>query len=220
MYPRVRKSSVKKILSRSRSNAESNCLEVFFVKMLIGLGNPGAQYKSTRHNVGFMMAERLAEAEKVRMRRKMLCSSWVGFFEREGERVFIAKPRTFMNRSGHAAAALLGKYDLSISDLVIAYDDVALNLGQLRLRQNGGAGGHNGIRSIIDALGTNDFCRIRIGVGAPVGAVSMTDHVLGGFKPEEREIIDLAIDNSLDMFSSLLRNGVEQTMSVFNSKVN
>lgn len=190
------------------------------MKILIGLGNPGAQYKSTRHNAGFMMVDRLAKAEKVKMRRKMLCSAWVGSFENEGERVLIAKPKTFMNRSGHAAAGLLRKYGLSISDMIVAYDDVALNLGQLRLRQGGGTGGHNGIRSIIDALGTKDFCRIRIGVGAPSGAVSMTDHVLGRFKPEERRIIDLAIDRSLDMFSSLLRDGVDQTMSVFNSKVN
>lgn len=190
------------------------------MKILIGLGNPGAQYKSTRHNAGFMMADRLAEAENVRMRRKLLCSAWVGSCEKEGERIFIAKPKTFMNRSGNSVAALLAKYGLAISDMIVAYDDVALNLGQLRLRKSGGAGGHNGIRSIIDALGTNDFCRIRIGIGTPNGSVSMTDHVLGRFKPEERRIIDLAIDNSLDMFSSLLRDGVEQTMSVFNSKVN
>ncbi len=190
------------------------------MKILVGLGNPGEQYKWTRHNAGFRMVDRLAEIEKVRLKRKLLCSSWVGSFESDGERVVLAKPKTFMNRSGHAVASLLNRYGMDIDDLIVAYDDVALNLGQLRLRQTGGAGGHNGLKSIIDALGTKDFCRIRIGVGAPSQGMTMTEYVLSRFATEEQKVVDLAINHSIEMFAAVLSDGVEQTMSVFNSKVN
>jgi peptidyl-tRNA hydrolase, PTH1 family len=190
------------------------------VKILVGLGNPGANYERTRHNAGFRLVDSLAAREGLRFKRKLTVPAWLGSFDSGGERVFVAKPKTFMNRSGTAVAGLLRKYGLEVSDLVVIYDDVALPLGQLRLRASGGAGGHNGLRSIIDALGSQDFLRIRIGVDGPRDGRGMIDHVLGRFAPNEEEIIKLAIESGLDMIDSLLRDGAEKTMSKFNRKIN
>lgn len=190
------------------------------MKILLGLGNPGAAYSRTRHNAGFRLVESLAERERVRLKSKVLLSAWIGSFDSCGERVFLAKPKTFMNRSGTAAGKILRKHGLGCEDLVLVYDDVALEPGQLRLREGGGAGGHNGVRSVIEALGSSDFARIRIGIGAPQPGQSLTDHVLGRFRPDEDRIIELAIETGLDMVECLLRDGAAKAMSVFNSKVN
>jgi len=190
------------------------------VKILLGLGNPGAAYRRTRHNAGFRLVESLAGREGVRMKNKILLSARIGSFDSGGERVFLAKPKTYMNRSGAAADKILRKYGLGCEDLILIYDDVALEPGQLRLREGGGAGGHNGVRSVIDALGSKDFARIRIGIGAPQAGQSLTDHVLGRFRPDEDRIIELAIETGLDMIDCLLRDGAAKAMSVFNSKVN
>lgn len=190
------------------------------MKMLVGLGNPGGGYKRTRHNVGFRLVDSLAAREKTRLKRKLTIPARVGSFDRGGERIFLAKPKTFMNRSGLAVAGLLRKYGLDVSDLVVIYDDVALKLGQLRLRERGGAGGHNGLKSIIDSVGGGDFMRVRIGIDAPGRGVAMTDHVLGKFAPDEERIIELAIDTGLDMIDCLLSEGSAKAMSSFNSRVN
>lgn len=190
------------------------------MKLLLGLGNPGAGYRRTRHNVGFRLIDRLAERERVRLKRKLLASARVASFDKNGERVFLAKPQTYMNRSGTAAGKLMRKHGLDGGDLVVVYDDVALEPGQLRLRESGGAGGHNGVQSVIDALGSRSFPRIRVGVGAPRSGRSLTDHVLGRFAPDEDRIIELAIETGLDMIDCLLRDGAARAMSVYNKRTN
>jgi len=188
--------------------------------MLVGLGNPGAEYGATRHNVGFRFVDRLTRDCGVRMKRKWFHPAWVGSTERAGERLRLVKPRTFMNRSGLAVAPLARKWRVSVEDVIVVYDDVALDTGVLRLREKGGAGGHNGVQSLIDCLGSDAFMRIRIGIGGAPAGVAMVDHVLGAFTNEEEKSINAAIERGKDMLDCLLRDGPAKAMSVFNRKIN
>ena len=190
------------------------------VKLLVGLGNPGERYHGTRHNVGFRFVDKLADSESIRFRRRYLPSAWVGSLEIEGETVLLVKPKTFMNRSGKAVAGLLRRYGLTIDDLIVVYDDVALEVGRLRVRQRGSAGGHNGVQSVIDWLDADNFVRIRIGVGGSPRQGGLIDHVLGGFTPEEEKSIEVAIARARDLTECLLCAGVEQAMNNFNRSDN
>lgn len=190
------------------------------MKMLVGLGNPGKRYRRTRHNVGFRLVDRIAQEKGVRIRWRLLVPAWHGDYEEGGEKIHLAKPRTYMNRSGGAVGRLLERYGLDVADLVVAYDDVALDVGQLRLRESGSAGGHNGVQSVIDELSRRDFLRIRIGVGGPGRRGNLVEHVLGSFTSEEEKSINAAIERGVDLFDSLLRDGPAKTMSSFNNKVN
>lgn len=190
------------------------------MKMLVGLGNPGRRYKGTRHNVGFRLVDRIAAEQGVKMRRKRFRPYWSASCGIAGETVHLIEPRTYMNRSGNAVKSLMDRNGLDIADLIVVYDDVALEVGQLRLRQKGSAGGHNGLQSVIGMLGIDEFLRIRIGVGRPPDKGGMVDHVLGGFTKAEEKSIEEAMERGLDMLDCLLREGAEEAMSKFNTKVN
>jgi PTH1 family peptidyl-tRNA hydrolase len=184
-------------------------------KLIVGLGNPGDKYKETRHNVGFRVVELLAERHGIDLRRHRHQSVYGE--GRIGEvAVLLAKPLTYMNLSGQAVAALLRYHGLTAADALVIYDDVHLPVGRLRVRAQGTAGGHNGIKSIIGSLGTSEFPRIRLGVGGPSDR-PLVDHVLGGFNRRESEVIAEILPLAADAAEVTLREGVEAAMNRFNA---
>jgi len=187
------------------------------MKLIVGLGNPGPEYRETRHNVGFLVADELA-------RRWRLSDAWREKFEAlhiktmAGDHaVVVAKPLTFMNLSGHAVAGLAGFYKIDPADVLVVTDDVALPLGRLRARPEGSAGGHNGLKSIVQHLGTQAFPRLRIGVGRGDERRDLADHVLGRFEAGERETVSAAVLRAADASERFLTDGIERVMSAFNA---
>ena len=187
------------------------------MKLIVGLGNPGAEYRDTRHNIGFKVADALAERWRVagEWREKfdaLQVKTAVG-----SEHVILAKPLTFMNLSGHAVAALAGFYKIEPADIFIVTDDVALPMGRLRARREGGAGGHNGLKSLIQSLATQAFPRMRVGVGRGDLRRDLADHVLGRFEADERETVSAAVLRAADASEMFLSEGIERVMNVFNA---
>jgi peptidyl-tRNA hydrolase, PTH1 family len=190
-------------------------------KLVVGLGNPGKEYAGTRHNIGFAALDRLAEKLDCSFRRKWRFSAEVAeAVAGDAGKVVLVKPRTYMNRSGSAVNALLGWLKVGPPQLLVVVDDADLPLGQIRLRASGGSGGHNGLRSIIEALGGNEeFARLRVGIGrnASVGA-DITGHVLGRFAPQERESAEQAVATAVEAMECCLREGLTEAMNRFNRK--
>ncbi len=187
------------------------------MKLIVGLGNPGAEYRETRHNVGFKIADVLAE-------RWRAADQWREKFEAlhvktaaAGEPVVLAKPLTYMNLSGQAVAGLAGFYKIEPADILIVTDDVTLPLGRLRARRDGSAGGHNGLKSIIQSLATQAFPRMRVGVGRGDNRRDLADHVLGRFEPDERDTVSAAVLRAADASEVFLSDGIERVMNVFNA---
>ena len=180
---------------------------------VIGLGNPGPRYANTRHNAGFMCVDLLAERAGVSLNDKrkaaVLGEGWL-----DGQRIVLAKPRTFMNLSGDAARYTLDRYRIDPAAMLVVLDDLDLPLGVIRLRASGGSGGHNGLNSINDALGGADYPRLRIGIGRPQG--DAVDHVLARFNADELPILEKAIERAADAAEAWLRNGVDFAMNHFN----
>lgn len=181
-------------------------------RLVVGLGNPGRQYASTRHNVGFEVIELLARRYGVKVSARK-CQALTAEFQISDQRVILAKPQTFMNLSGDSVNALARKNNIPVENLLIVYDDMDLPLGKIRVRPAGSAGGHNGMKSIIARLGNNAFARIRIGIGKQGDAV---EHVLSRFSRKERQEIDFAIDRATDAAESIIINGLESAMNAFN----
>jgi PTH1 family peptidyl-tRNA hydrolase len=187
------------------------------MKLVVGLGNPGTEYRETRHNVGFMVADALVNRWRVadQWREKfdaLLIKTMVG-----EESVILAKPLTFMNLSGQAVAGLAGFYKIEPADVFIVTDDVALPLGRLRARRDGGAGGHNGLKSIIQSLATQAFPRMRVGVGRGDDRRDLADHVLGRFEADERDTVSAAVLRAADATEVFLSDGIERVMNAFNA---
>ena len=184
-------------------------------KIVIGLGNPGREYAATRHNVGHWCIDRLAELHSNgRFRRSRLAD--VAEATIEGQRVVLAKPRTYVNNSGRAVTSLMAKYRAAPGDLLVVYDEMDLSVGSIRLRARGGSGGHNGMRSIIDAAGTQEFPRLRIGVGRPARSGDEIEHVLGSMPGDERASVDDAVSRAAEAIEAVLRDGVVDAMNRFN----
>jgi len=183
------------------------------VKLIVGLGNPGPSYAGTRHNVGFEVADLLAKRWGAPLSAEKF-HAWFGQAEVEGERVVLLKPTTYMNRSGQAVQAAGAFYKLELSDLLVVVDDFAIPLGRLRMRASGSAGGHNGLQDILDRLGSEDWCRLRIGIGEPLGMA--TGHVLDRFGRNEREILDIALPRAADAIECWITQGPEAAMTRYN----
>ncbi len=181
------------------------------MRLIVGLGNPGREYLETRHNVGFMLLDRLAARERADFRAE---KAWRASVARTGD-LFLCKPLTFMNLSGEAVRGLSQFYKIAPADLLVVADDMALPLGKLRLRPGGSAGGHNGLRSIIEHLGTNEFPRLRIGIGAarPGEAVG---YVLGRFAVAEREEVENALIAAEAAIAYLREKGLQAAMNACN----
>ena len=183
--------------------------------LIVGLGNPGAEYERTRHNLGFMLIDLLARHFQTQVKRDE-CRSLVGRAEIENRKAELVKPQTFMNLSGEAVSCLLQKPDRSLERLIVISDDLALPFGKIRLRPSGSHGGHNGLRSMIDCLRTNDFIRIRIGI-LPEHQVSNTKNfVLESFSKGESTEVEKILERSADAIRVVLRDGIEKAMAEFN----
>jgi PTH1 family peptidyl-tRNA hydrolase len=189
------------------------------MKVICGLGNPGERYRLTRHNVGFRVVDLLADRWSLTGQGKVregAARLEAGLPEPVG-RVLLVKPMRYMNLSGGALKAALRQTDADpASDLLVVADDVDLPLGRIRMRREGSAGGHNGLRDIISALGTNEFSRLRVGIGRPGSARATVDHVLATFSPKERELADEAITTAADAAERWLRDGTEAAMNEYN----
>ena len=187
--------------------------------LIVGLGNPGDEYAQTRHNLGFMLIDKLAADVDVKVKRHE-CQSLVGNALIEDQRVKLVKPQTFMNLSGEAVGCLISRPEVSEAandSLMVISDDLALPFGTIRLRERGSAGGHNGLRSIIAALGTNEFIRLRIGIQPEHPVSDAKRFVLDGFTRTEKESLTDVLERAARAARSVLRDGVGKTMSLFNS---
>ena len=184
-------------------------------RIVIGLGNPGREYAATRHNVGQWCVDRLADHHSIgRFRRSRLAEVAEGTIG-DG-RVVLAKPRTYVNESGRAVTSLMSKYRAAPGDLLVVYDEMDLPTGSIRLRARGGSGGHNGMKSIIDAVGTQEFARLRIGVGRPARSGAEVEHVLGSMPREEKASVEDAVSRAAEAIEAVLRDGVVEAMNRFN----
>jgi peptidyl-tRNA hydrolase, PTH1 family len=183
--------------------------------LIVGLGNPGASYEKTRHNLGFMLIDELSREAQTQVKREE-CRSLLGRAVIENRTVELAKPQTFMNLSGEAVKCLITKSDRSIERLVIVSDDLALPLGTIRLRPKGTHGGHNGLRSIIDVLGTNEFIRLRIGIMPEHTVMNAKGFVLENFAKSEIETVEKAILGSAEAIRTVIFDGVEKAMAKYN----
>jgi len=186
--------------------------------LIAGLGNPGQAYRHNRHNVGFMVADRLSARMGIVFSR-MESNALVTKGEYQGRRIVIAKPRTYMNLSGKAVGALARFYKVPLENLLVAYDDVDLPLGMLRIRPGGGSAGQKGMGSIIERLGTQDFPRLRLGIGRPPGRMDAADYVLQDFSPTESEILGLTLEKAVDAILVFITEGLESAMNNFNPAV-
>jgi PTH1 family peptidyl-tRNA hydrolase len=185
------------------------------VKLVVGLGNPGAKYRGTRHNVGFEVLDRLADRHRAVFEAAPV-EALEGRWRLDGDTVILAKPLTFMNLSGEAVGGLLRFYRIDIADALIVCDDVNLPLGRLRVRATGSEGGHNGLRSVAQHLATLDYARLRIGVGRGDERRDLADHVLSRFEPEEQTGVTSAIDRSADAVEDWVRHGLAYVMNTYN----
>jgi PTH1 family peptidyl-tRNA hydrolase len=185
------------------------------VYLIVGLGNPGAQYRYNRHNVGFMLADRLADRLGVKFTR-LESKALVTKGEHEGRRIVLAKPHTFMNLSGQSVGALVRFYKVPLSNLLVAYDDVDLPLGTVRMRPDGGSAGQKGMASIIERLGTQEIPRLRLGVGRPPGRMDAADYVLQDFPAGEKELLQATLDRAADAALVFVMEGLEAAMNRYN----
>lgn len=181
-------------------------------RIVVGLGNPGKTYESTRHNIGFMVLDRLA-------------AGWGATFKEDkqwkaqlaaGSGVLLVKPQTYMNESGMSVGPLARFFKIEPERVFVIYDDVAFPLGSLKIRPGGSAGGHNGLKSLIAHLGTQNFPRLRFGIGAPRGKGEMTGHVLGKFRPDEQELLDVMLAKAADAALYAITNGIENAANIYN----
>ena len=185
--------------------------------IIVGLGNPGKEYEWSRHNLGFMLIDKLASDAGIAVSRRE-CNSFVGRGEIEGVKTKLAKPQTFMNLSGHAVSCLLAKVesDSPIEQLIVISDDLALPLGTIRIRERGSAGGHNGLKSIIEQLGTSEFVRLRIGIQPDHPITDSKRFVLDLFTGTARREVDEILERSADALRAILKDGVLKAMSRYN----
>jgi len=187
------------------------------MKLIVGLGNPGREYRETRHNVGFLVADELARRYQLTLAMAPAQVPEAFVAKRYGEEpLLIAKPLTFMNRSGDAVAALARYYDIGPADLLVVLDETALPFGRLRARARGSAGGHNGLKSIIERLGTMEFARLRLGVGRGDLRRDLADHVLSKFEPGERAGLEEFIARAADAAEMFAVEGIGKVMNTYN----
>jgi PTH1 family peptidyl-tRNA hydrolase len=202
-----------RFLNRMKSSETEASAEA--AALIVGLGNPGREYASNRHNVGFMTADRWAAAHALAF-NKIQHHAIIAAGRHSERRVIVAKPQTFMNDSGRAVGALLRFYKIPVEQLLVIFDDLDLPFGVIRLRADGGAGGHNGMRSIIQHLGGNQFARLRVGIGRPPGRMDPAAFVLRDFNRDETAGLDALLDRAGQAIDTFLAAGITAAMNQFN----
>ncbi len=188
--------------------------------IIAGLGNPGRQYENTRHNIGFMAIDSIAKTHQIPV-LELKHKAQIGKGYIHGEKVILAKPLTYMNASGESLRALADYYKIDTqTELIVIYDDISMDAGQLRIREKGSAGGHNGIKSIISHLGGDTFRRIKVGIGDKKPGTDLTGHVLGHFNKEERAFMETSIAAAAAAAEMILTDGIAAAMNKYNQKPN
>ena len=183
--------------------------------LIVGLGNPGREYRNNRHNIGFMVLDQLAGKMDTSF-SKMKMNALMTAVRYKGQRIILIKPQTFMNLSGKEAASFIRFYKLPLENLLVVYDDVDLPFQTLRMRPNGGDAGQKGVRSIIKELGTKDFPRLRIGINRPPGRMSVSSYVLLNFSDQEVETLPFVLDQAADAILAFVELGLNQAMTTYN----
>ncbi len=189
------------------------------VYLVVGLGNPGADYARTRHNAGFLVAEELARRWRADWSYEKKFKARLARAEHGPNRVLLCEPQTYMNASGEAVSAVAGFFDVPVGRTMVVVDDADLPLGQVRLRPGGSSGGHHGLESVEQHLGTRDYARLRIGLGRQAGARQITGHVLGRFSSTEAQLIDKVLTVASDQVETWLDAGIQKAMSQYNGVV-
>ncbi len=187
------------------------------MKIIAGLGNPGMKYTATRHNIGFEVIERLAYEHNIKVDLKKH-QGLVGQGVIKGEKVILVKPLTYMNKSGECIRSLMDFYKLTTDDLIVVYDDTSLDLGRLRIRVKGSAGGHNGIKNIISHMGSQEFPRVKVGVGEKPPGWDLADYVLSRFRDDEMNDVKEAVKEGVTAVEAMLSEGLQPAMNLFNAK--
>lgn len=187
------------------------------MKLIIGLGNPGTKYINTRHNIGFEAIDALSESYNIDIKKSKF-KAFFGEGKIRSNRVLLVKPQTYMNLSGESVAAFASWYKISPENILIIYDDVSLPIGQIRIRTKGSAGGHNGIKSIIQNLGRDDFERIKIGINEKPAGWDLANYVLSKFTEDERIELDKTIKDVTKATEMIITKGIQEAMNVYNSK--
>lgn len=188
------------------------------MKLIVGLGNPGMQYVGTRHNIGFDVIDHLGETYNIEVTKNKY-KALIGEGTVQNERVILMKPQTYMNLSGEAVRACMDFHKISQEDVFVIFDDVSLAVGQLRLRKNGSAGGHNGIKSLIAHLGSQEFSRLKFGVGEKPAGWDLANYVLGRFSKEDMSIIEPQYKEAVAATTMFITSGIDKAMNQYNLKV-
>jgi len=186
--------------------------------LIVGLGNPGRQYAQTRHNIGFRIADKLAETLGIRFSRQQN-NAFVASGARNGSKLVLAKPQTFMNLSGQSVSGLVRFFKVPPANLLVCCDDIDLPMGTIRMRASGGSAGQRGMQSILEALGTKDVPRLRFGVGRPPGRMDAADHVLRNFDAADEEIVPIIVDKAVQAALTFVDNGMAEAMNRFNASL-
>lgn len=186
------------------------------MKLIVGLGNPGSAYTDSRHNIGFLAIKGLAKEFAIALKRNFGTAMVSGRGKISGKDVVLAEPLTFMNRSGIGVLALVKKYKLDSKDLLVICDDLDLDFGRLKIKESGSSGGHRGLESIIDSLGTRNFARLRIGIGRPYGKQDAAEYVLAPFTKKEKESMSLILNQAGNCVACWVLEGIAKTMNMFN----
>ena len=187
--------------------------------LIVGLGNPGAEYANTRHNAGFLLVEKLAADWKANWTSERKFVARIALGEKAGKKFLLAEPQTFMNLSGETVGALVKFYQLPLAQVIIAVDDADLPLGEIRLRPGGGSAGHHGIESVTQHLGSREFARLRIGIGRRDGAREITNFVLGKFERDESAVLEKVLERAANQLECWLEFGLQKAMSQFNGTI-
>jgi PTH1 family peptidyl-tRNA hydrolase len=187
--------------------------------LIVGLGNPGAEYAKTRHNAGFLLVEKLAAQWKTDWTNERKIEARMAKAGRSGKRVLLCEPQTFMNLSGETVGSLVNFYQLPLKQVLVAVDDADLPLGEIRLRASGSSGGHHGLESIEQHLASRQFARLRIGIGRQDGAREITNFVLGKFDKAECVVLEKVLERAANQMECWLADGIEKAMSLFNGVV-
>ena len=188
--------------------------------LVVGLGNPGAEYLRTRHNAGFLVLEELARRASSGWNLEKKFDVRMAKQDQDGRKVLFAQPQTFMNLSGEAVGALMGFYRVPLNQLLVVTDDADLPLGEIRLRPKGSSGGHHGLESIEQHIGTREFARLKVGIGRKDGRREITGHVLGKFSTAEAKLVDKVLQRAADQVTCWMAEGIEKAMNRFNGVVN
>lgn len=185
--------------------------------LIVGLGNPESDYSKTRHNMGFNVINMLSKELNIEVNKNKFKGIF-GIGVINGEKLFLLKPQTYMNNSGESLIEIMNFYKITPEKIIVIYDDVDVEPGNIRIRKNGSAGTHNGMKSIIEYIGTENFCRIRVGIGKPKGNIDMISYVIGYVSDEEMDEMQKGVEKAKDAIIEILNNGIDSAMNKYNKK--